>query len=384
MLYARYSALCSKNEKKKGKLGRSRSVHQLEWALLDACAGLYNEVMEFATAPETLSNPLAPLQTLPNPLRPNLLPRGPLLQHCKADDDTIIGHLKVQVYNLTSLGIVEEAFPGDNSVVQPDVHNERNTSIALSDTIDISKDGTRWIKAEISRQLASLGGKFLSSKKFPWNTLPGELTRQGMMIKGYPEDVILPGEYHASKSKGIANLTLKEAGEVIAALKAGTMCLKKVSEDKQAQILISECPVVEGARPPADSVHPAGRRLFANGLSDRKGLAREKPSKAVTQRKGKTSQKAPAFRTSPISLSDDSNSDDASDPPIGRPPPRRPFKFAQLPKQQKEVVKQKEVISLVSSDAQSGSEDGATKKADSDYEDKAMSKKRKAKSEGGS
>ncbi|KAG2114864.1 hypothetical protein DEU56DRAFT_705164, partial [Suillus clintonianus] len=127
------------------------------------------------------------------------------------------------------------------------------------------------------------------------------LTRQGMMIKGYPEDVLLPGEYHASKSKGIANLTLKEASEVIAALKAGTMCLKKVSQDEQGtsstyfiaafrhltEILTSERPVVEGARPPADSVHTAGRRLFANGHSDRKGLAREKPSKAATKRKGK-------------------------------------------------------------------------------------------------
>ncbi|KAG1856731.1 hypothetical protein F4604DRAFT_1530031, partial [Suillus subluteus] len=128
------------------------------------------------------------------------------------------------------------------------------------------------------------------------------LTRQGMMITGYPEDVLLPGEYHASKSKGIANLTLKEAGEVIAALKAGTMSRRicKVlfqlilllhfdiqAHFSTAMILTSELPVVEGARPPADSLHTSGRRLFANGQSDRKGLAREKPSKAVTKKKGK-------------------------------------------------------------------------------------------------
>lgn len=53
------------------------------------------------------------------------------------------------------------------------------------------------------------------------------------MMEGYPEDMILPRKYHASKSKGIANLTLKKAGEVIAALKAGTMHLKKVSDSKQ-------------------------------------------------------------------------------------------------------------------------------------------------------
>jgi hypothetical protein len=143
--------------------------------------------------------------------------------------------------------------------------------------------------------------------------------------------------------------------------------------------------VVMGARPPVDSIHAAGRRLFANSTSDRKGLAREKPSKAVTKRKGKTSQEAPTLRHSPLSLSDDSGDSDSDGPPnipIGRPPARE-FKVVQLPKQQK-VVKSKEVISLTSSDAQSGSEDETTKKADSDYEDKATSKKRKAKSEGGS
>ncbi|KAG1723674.1 uncharacterized protein EDB91DRAFT_1087746 [Suillus paluster] len=313
------------------------------------------------------------------------------LLHCKTDNDTIIRHLKAQVYNSMSLAIVEETFPGDNNVSQLDMPNKREASITLSDNINISKDGTRWIKAEIYRQLRTtpnLGGKFLSSKKFPWNTLPAELTCQGMMIKGYPEDVILPGEHHASKSKGIANLTLKEVGEVIMALKAGTMQLKKVSEDKQGKILTSECPVVEGACPPADSIHTAGHCLFANGKSDRNGLACEKPSKAVTKRKGKTSQKAPAFCTSPISLSDnsgDSNSDDPSGPPIkpiGRPPPSREFKVVVLPKQQMKVMKPKEVISLVSSNAQS--DNGTTKEADSNYEDKAVSKKWKAKSEASS
>ncbi|KAG1875854.1 hypothetical protein F4604DRAFT_1532960, partial [Suillus subluteus] len=179
------------------------------------------------------------------------------LSRCKADDDTIIGHLKAHVYVTHQL-----LYPTPSIYPRTEQSGSRQRSLANSVHFSISS----------CSYLLSLGGKFLSSKKFPWNTLPAELTRQGMMITGYPEDVLLPGEYHASKSKGIANLTLKEAGEVIAALKAGTMCLKKVSEDMQAMILTSELPVVEGARPPADSLHTSGRRLFANGQSDRKGL----------------------------------------------------------------------------------------------------------------
>lgn len=76
------------------------------------------------------------------------------------------------------------------------------------------------------------GGKFLSDKNFPWKTLSAELIRLRMMIIGYPEDVLLPGGFHttANKSKGISNLTLKEVAAVAAALKAGTMQIKKVPE----------------------------------------------------------------------------------------------------------------------------------------------------------
>ncbi|KAG2072059.1 hypothetical protein BDR04DRAFT_1117279 [Suillus decipiens] len=242
-----------------------------------------------------------------------------------------------------SQGASIEAFPGDNIVTQPDMLSSCEALVALS----------------------------------------AELTHQGMMMKGYPEDVILPREYHASKSKGIANLTLKEASEVITALKAGTMQLIEVLDDKQAKILISECAVVMGACPPVDSVHAAGRRLFANGTSDCKGLACKKPSKAVTKRKDKTSQEVPAPHPSPLSLFNDSGDfdSDSSTHPSNRPrPPAHEFKVVQLPKQWK-VVKSKEVISLIPSNAQSGSEDGTTEKADSNYEDKAMSKKWKAKSE---
>ncbi|KAG1784330.1 uncharacterized protein HD556DRAFT_1315168 [Suillus plorans] len=296
---------------------------------------------------------------------------------CRADEDTIIGHLKAQVYNLTSLGVVEEAFDEDSIGIDANV---RGASVPPSESLDISKHGIKWIKDELHRQIDALGGKLTSNKIFPWKTLPSELTRMSMIIKGYPEDMLLPGGFHTTVNKGIANLTLKETGIVIAALKAGTMSIKKIAEAKRAKVLTSECPVVEGAPPAADSVHTAGRRLFVNGKSDRLGALRLKQSTATSIVKGKTSKKASALPASTTSLADESDDEPASSP-------SREFKVVKCPTGQKKV--DKEVISLASSDTPSGSEDldenlEESVVLDSDYQDDVSSKKRKAKSEGAS
>ncbi|KAG1796090.1 uncharacterized protein HD556DRAFT_1441928 [Suillus plorans] len=265
---------------------------------------------------------------------------------CRADEDTIIGHLKAQVYNLTSLGVVEEAFDEDSIGIDANV---RGASVPPSESLDISKHGIKWIKDELHRQIDALGGKLTSNKIFPWKTLPSELTRMSMIIKGYPEDMLLPGGFHTTVNKGIANLTLKETGIVIAALKAGTMSIKKIAEAKRAKVLTSECPVVEGAPPAADSFI----------LQD---------STATSIVKGKTSKKASALPASTTSLADESD----DEPSVSAP---------------KKV--DKEVISLASSDTPSGSEDldenlEESVVLDSDYQDDVSSKKRKAKSEGAS
>ncbi|KAG1719294.1 hypothetical protein EDD22DRAFT_963314, partial [Suillus occidentalis] len=305
------------------------------------------------------------------------------MSRCKADEDTIIGHLKAQVYNLASLAIVEEAFEDE---IIPVKNDEREVSTALSDPLDcfsdpldISKDGIKWVKAEISRQIKKLNGKLLSEKNFPWKTLPGELTCLGMVIKGYPEDVLLPGGFHTTVNKGIANLTLKETGIMIAVLRARTMCIKKVSDDTQAKLVTSDIPVLE----------------------DRQGAPRQKPSMAIKGKgKGKGKGKVSTRQTShhpTISLSDNESAEelDTIAPParpIGPPPPSREFKVVKLPTSQKKVEKKvpkkvsnKEVISLLSSDGRSGSEcpeeDGASN-GHSDYEDESSSKKRKARSDG--
>jgi hypothetical protein len=111
-----------------------------------------------------------------------------------------------------------------------------------------------------------------------------------MIIRGYPEDVLLPGDFHTTSNKGITNLTLKETGILIAALKAGSMQVKRFPRLRKvcfnlsyyvhaysgsffiALLLTSEMPVLEGAPPAEDSAHRGARCLFANGQSDRLGL----------------------------------------------------------------------------------------------------------------
>ncbi|KAG1812851.1 uncharacterized protein BJ212DRAFT_1482912 [Suillus subaureus] len=298
----------------------------------------------------------------------------------EADEDTIISHLKAQVYNLTSLNIVEEAFEEAKPAIDSNVHK---AATPPSESLNIPKNGIKWIKDELYHQIDVLGGKPTSTRLFPWKTLPSELTCMLMVIKRYLEDVLLPGGLHTTVNKGISNLTLKETGILVAALKAGTMSIKKVSEAKQAKVLTSECPVLEGAPPAADSVHTAGCCLFVNSKSDHLGAPCQKQSTAATQIKGKTSKKA--------SILPPSNNESDNEPNVAvlvhpKPPPSWEFKVVACLTGQKKVEKKKEVI-LVSSDSPSGSEDlnedmeeAATH--DTDYEDDVLSKKQKAKSEG--
>lgn len=72
------------------------------------------------------------------------------------------------ISNLASLAIVEEAFEDEITPIQ---NNEREATTALSDPfdclldpLDISKDGIKWVKAEISRQISMCGifhGRFV-------------------------------------------------------------------------------------------------------------------------------------------------------------------------------------------------------------------------------
>ncbi|KAG1817616.1 uncharacterized protein BJ212DRAFT_1500091 [Suillus subaureus] len=294
------------------------------------------------------------------------------LSQCKADKDTIIGHLKVQVYNLASLAVVKEAFEDEVVEVQG---NACVASKPPAECVDITKNGLKWIKDEISHQIDIHGGKLSSIKIFPWKTLPSELTRNSLVIKGYPDNVLLPSGVHSNANKGIANLTLKEISTIIVVLQAGTMYVAKVSKAKQSKLVTSEVPILVGTPPAGDSEHAAGHCLFVNGQSDCWGLPCQKPSMATTRIK-------------------------VVQHPTGQKKVEKMEKKANKKvekkvekKAEKKVEKKvgKEVISLMSSDAQPGSEDldedldenlGDAPNDDSNYEDNDSSKKQKVKSEG--
>jgi hypothetical protein len=74
-----------------------------------------------------------------------------------------------------------------------------------------------------------VGGKLtVRSGNFPWKKLRSDLDRQGFVIEGYPEDILMPGETRSTsaRSKGINDLDKREQIILAEALKSGTLVIK--------------------------------------------------------------------------------------------------------------------------------------------------------------
>jgi hypothetical protein len=70
----------------------------------------------------------------------------------------------------------------------------------------------------------SFGCSWISSKLFPWKSLPKKLAESGVIVQGWPDGVLSLGEERTVNSsgkptrpKGISNLTLSEAGKIMSA-----------------------------------------------------------------------------------------------------------------------------------------------------------------------
>jgi hypothetical protein len=114
---------------------------------------------------------------------------------------------------------------------------------------------------------------------FPWKRLPAELAKCGYVLQHYPENVLMPGERRATlaKSKGIHDLTLHECQIFADALKNNLLTVKTITgKDARAKLVASRRPVIVGEAPTPDSNNRRGRRWFANGRLDRRGLHRLK------------------------------------------------------------------------------------------------------------
>ncbi|KAG1864822.1 hypothetical protein F4604DRAFT_1905288 [Suillus subluteus] len=234
---------------------------------------------------------------------------------CRASDDAIIGHLKAHVYNGSSLAAVPEG----------------------------RDDAYKWVKLELIKQVAQLGGKCAWDKNFPWKSMSSALADANLCIRGYPaHKCLLPGEAHNenSRNKGIRALTQKEI---------------MVDKANRGAVMASERPVITGIAPPSDWPHAGARRLFVNGDTDYHGPAPLKPSSAAT--KVKKAEKAPKASAD--------NDDSDNDHPVPAPKIQKPT----MP----QPTARSEVIELTST------EENAVEEPDTEYEE-ARGKKRKLKS----
>ncbi|KAF8425353.1 hypothetical protein L210DRAFT_877862, partial [Boletus edulis BED1] len=68
----------------------------------------------------------------------------------------------------------------------------------------------------------------LNAKNFPWKTLLSFLASAGLIMEGYPFDTLMPGECRSQRTKGISDLKLPEMKQLICAIKAGTLTVKRV------------------------------------------------------------------------------------------------------------------------------------------------------------
>ncbi|KAG2094827.1 uncharacterized protein F5147DRAFT_778854 [Suillus discolor] len=274
--------------------------------------------------------------------------------------DAIVGHLKVHVYNSTSLTAVDDAFNdgthNDPSTPNSTLNHDRDQSQAPEGW----DDSLKWIKLELIRQVAQLGGKCTWDKNFSWKGMSSALADANLCIRGYPaHKCLLPGEAHNenSRNKGIGALMQKEIAVLVDGLKAGTMQVVKVDKAHRAAVMASERPVITGIAPPPEWPHDGARRLFANGDTDYHGPAHLQPSSAATK-----------FCKPTIRL-------DLPAPLPSRlfkvvvPPNPRPVKTVRKPEP---AAAESEVIELTST------EENAVEESDTKYEE-ARGKKRKLK-----
>ncbi|KAG1813771.1 hypothetical protein DFJ58DRAFT_850653, partial [Suillus subalutaceus] len=292
-------------------------------------------------------------------------------KHAATDEDAMIGHLKAHVYNLASLAVAEDMhLEGAPSAKEDEPPRKRKSSKVSTDAPEAVKDDPDapevldvddWqlqvdllplIKGGIIALLKEVGGKLtVRSGNFPWKKLRSDLDRQGFVIEGYLEDILMPGETRSTsaRSKGINDLDKREQIILAEALKSGTLVIKcgpSGSEDKD-----KSRPVIIGEAPPPHSAHLRPSRL--------------RPSAATTKVRKPNRQAAPI--ASSIVVDDDS--------------PTSPLFIKKSRRFSRDT-------SCTPFEASSGLEEDDSAyddapQVESDYEDRVQSRKRKAKTTGG-
>ncbi|KAI9059335.1 hypothetical protein FKP32DRAFT_1606170 [Trametes sanguinea] len=235
------------------------------------------------------------------------------------------------------------------------------------DLLIVRKDKPKYICQKFRKLLGHIGVT-VNGSLFPWKTLAQLLAGNGAWMENWPEDVPWPGEPAGEQTKsrrptkGITTLKSAEINSLLASLKAPVhrIRFRKCQNDREKLDLVrGVLPVIYGAPPPSTSIHKRGRRLFANGKTDREGHPRLEPTDSDTEQPG-------AARSSQAEPRPRSNSLDASPQPTSpahpqlRPRERRAVRvgISTTPKKAKvrEPDANQEVINLADIDTDTGTD----------------------------
>ncbi|KAI9069629.1 hypothetical protein FKP32DRAFT_1671215 [Trametes sanguinea] len=250
---------------------------------------------------------------------------------CRAPSDVLIGHMKSHVYNRVSNTMINFTWEGepeagpstpakgkqrasDKHVKAASQHrpNEASHGGASSarpaasspvkaaqseddeDLLIIRKDKPKFICQKFRKLLGQIDVA-VNASLFPWKTLAQVLATNGAWMDNWPDDVPWPGEPVGEQTKsrrptkGITTLKSAEINALLASLKAPVHRIRfhKCRNDHEKLDLVrGVLPVIYGAPPPSTSVHKRGRRLFANGKTDREGHRRLEPTDSDAEQSG--------------------------------------------------------------------------------------------------
>lgn len=75
----------------------------------------------------------------------------------------------------------------------------------------------------------------LCGANFPWKTLLSFLVEKGLVMEGYPHDVLMPGQKQSATSqmKGLNSLTLPQKRVLASSLRAKQVTLKRVANSRE-------------------------------------------------------------------------------------------------------------------------------------------------------
>ncbi|KAN0094974.1 hypothetical protein V8E55_003261, partial [Tylopilus felleus] len=194
------------------------------------------------------------------------------LEQCRADDNDILGHFKVHIYNKLSLTHVAMAFNGpttESQEVQASKQEGEPDEKFLTFPMTMRE-----------RIMLKVGCQWAAGNLFLWKAMPAKLAKSSVMCYNFPDTVMLPGKERQSctkaGSKCISDLTLAECSALITAFNDTSKnslhfeCVPKM-RGTFASLLLQIIALITTA-PAHDSPHAAGRRLFDDLRVDHKGV----------------------------------------------------------------------------------------------------------------